>query len=153
MPLHVPRSPELNWLFQNAETAPHVTSVCTGAFALAKAALLDGHRATAHWNATAELRKRFSKSSSRTTLFINDGHVWTSTGVMASVDLAFALVEQDLGREITFEIARILCVAVQRPGGQSWLSSNISMASIIRVVSNRPSAGRGHWLSNVWLLT
>ncbi|MEY8099330.1 hypothetical protein AB9F29_18195 [Falsihalocynthiibacter sp. S25ZX9] len=82
----------------------------------------------AHWNAIAELRKRFPKIEVEDdVLFVKDGSVWTSTGVIACVDLALALIEKDLGREITFEIARILCVVLKRPGGQPQTSQTLEV--------------------------
>lgn len=98
-------------------------SVCTGAFALAAAGLLDGRRATTHWRHTATLtRLHPSVDVAPDALFVRDGRIHTSAGVSAGLDLALALVEADHGPDLAREVARDLVVFLQRPGGQSQFS-------------------------------
>jgi transcriptional regulator GlxA family with amidase domain len=106
-----------------------VCSVCTGAFLLARAGLLEGRRATTHWSGCDELRRRYPETVvDGQPIFVRDGDVWTSAGVTAGMDLALALVEDDLGPEVAREIARWLVVFLQRPGGQSQFSSHVTGA-------------------------
>jgi transcriptional regulator GlxA family with amidase domain len=100
-----------------------VASVCTGAFVLAAAGLLDGRRATTHWaycDALAAAAPRVQVE--RDPIFVRDGALWTSAGVTAGIDLALALVEADLGRELAQLVARHLVMFVRRAGGQSQFS-------------------------------
>ncbi|HEY1919788.1 MAG TPA: GlxA family transcriptional regulator [Streptosporangiaceae bacterium] len=109
-----------------AGTARRVASVCTGAFILAAAGILDGRRATTHWRHTHELATRYPRVTVEPdAIFIQDGSVTTSAGVSAGIDLALSLVEQDLGVECAREVARDLVVFMQRPGGQSQFSTRI----------------------------
>ena len=102
-------------------------SVCTGAFALAHAGLLDGRRATTHWGWCDLLQERFPQAEvERDPIFVRDGSVVTSAGVTAGIDMALALVEEDLGPEVAREVARVLVVFVQRPGGQSQFSAQMA---------------------------
>ena len=115
------------WIERAAARARRVASVCNGAFLLAEAGLLDGRRATTHWAAGEELRRRYPSVAVDTDpIFIRDGHVYTSAGVTAGMDLALALVEEDLGRETALEVARWLVLFVKRPGGQSQFSAQLS---------------------------
>ncbi|MEW1655856.1 DJ-1/PfpI family protein [Streptomyces sp. NPDC093707] len=100
-----------------------VASVCAGAFALAGAGLLDGRRATTHWRHTATLAARHpTLSVDPDAIYVRDGHLFTSAGVSAGIDLALALVEADEGPGLAREVARDLVVFMQRPGGQSQFS-------------------------------
>ncbi len=104
-----------------------MASVCTGAFLLARAGLLDGRRATTHWSRCEDLARRFpAVRVERDPIFVRDGNVFTSAGVTAGMDLALDLVEQDLGRERALQVARWLVMFVHRPGGQSQFSAQIS---------------------------
>ena len=105
-----------------------VCSVCTGAFLLAEAGLLDGRRATTHWAAATALADALPgrRRSSRDPIFVRDGDVYTSAGVTAGMDLALALVEEDLGRDAALEVARWLVLFLQRPGGQSQFSAQLA---------------------------
>ena len=104
-----------------------VASVCTGAFLLARARLLDGRRATTHWAWCDALRRAFpAVQVLDDPIFVNDGHVWTSAGVTAGMDLALALVEEDHGPRLALEIARQLVLFVKRPGGQSQFSAQLA---------------------------
>jgi transcriptional regulator GlxA family with amidase domain len=101
--------------------------VCTGAFLLAKAGLLDGRRATTHWASCAELARRYPDTRVEPDpIFVRDGNVFTSAGVTAGMDLTLALVEDDLGREVALEAARWLVVFLKRPGGQAQFSAQLA---------------------------
>ena len=103
--------------------ARRVVSVCTGTFALAAAGQLDGKRAATHWRHAGALRQQFpAVSVDPDALFVRDGKVFTSAGIAAGMDLALALVEDDLGAEIARTAAKVLVVFLQRPGGQSQFS-------------------------------
>ena len=101
-----------------------MTSVCTGAFILAEAGVLDGRRATTHWSSLDALAHRYPATTvERDPIYVRDGDVWTSAGVTAGMDLALALVEDDHGRDVALQTARRLVMYVQRPGGQSQFSA------------------------------
>jgi transcriptional regulator GlxA family with amidase domain len=118
----------LKWLCTRMTKARRVASVCTGAFLLAATGALDGRRAATHWSHGAELARRFPKVRVEPDpIFINDGAFWTSAGVTAGIDLALALVEQDLGRTFALAVARHLVVFLKRPGGQSQFSATLSL--------------------------
>jgi len=103
-----------------------VTSVCTGAFVLAEAGLLDGRRATTHWASTDALARRHPAIEvDPRPIFVRDGHVWTSAGVTAGMDLALALVADDHGAEAARSVARWLVLYLQRPGGQAQFSAHL----------------------------
>ncbi|MDB6141419.1 MAG: AraC family transcriptional regulator [Pseudomonas sp.] len=108
------------------DAGPHtrrVSAVCTGAFMLAEAGLLDGRRATTHWFHAQALQKQYPNVTVEDDrIFIVDGPIWTSAGASAGVDLALALVEKDLGGEVARSVARKLVVYHRRAGGQSQFS-------------------------------
>jgi transcriptional regulator GlxA family with amidase domain len=107
-----------------AGRARRTTSVCTGAFLLAEAGLLDGRRATTHWDSCALLQERYpAVRVEPDPIFVRDGDVLTSAGVTAGMDLALALVEEDHGAEVALATARRLVMYVQRPGGQAQFSA------------------------------
>jgi transcriptional regulator GlxA family with amidase domain len=115
------------WLQEAASRSRRVTSVCTGAFLLARAGLLDGRRATTHWASCAELARRHPEVVVEPDpIFVRDGNVTTSAGVTAGMDLALALVEEDLGRERALEVARWLVLFLKRPGGQAQFSAQLA---------------------------
>lgn len=115
------------WLRERAPRVRRVMSVCTGAYLLAQAGLLDGRRATTHWEACAYLASRFPRVSvDPTAIFVRDGPVSTSAGVTAGIDLAIALVEDDFGPAVAHEIARLLVVYLRRPGHQAQFSVQLS---------------------------
>jgi transcriptional regulator GlxA family with amidase domain len=117
----------IDWLRRAAARSRRITSVCTGAFLLARAGLLDGLRATTHWAACAKLARRYPTIEVEPDpIFVASGNVYTSAGVTAGMDLALALVEQDLGREVSLEVARWLVLFVRRPGGQAQFSAHLS---------------------------
>jgi transcriptional regulator GlxA family with amidase domain len=109
-----------------AARARRTASVCTGAFVLAEAGLLDGRRATTHWSACALLAERYPKLRvDPDPIFVRDGRIWTSAGVTAGMDLALALVEQDHGRDVALGVARELVLFLKRPGGQAQFSAQL----------------------------
>jgi transcriptional regulator GlxA family with amidase domain len=119
--------PAVAWLRRAAPRARRVTSVCTGAFALAQAGLLDGRRATTHWAWCAALAASHpAVDVDPDPIWVRDGDVWTSAGVTAGMDLALALVEEDLGGALALEVARHLVVFLKRPGGQAQFSAGLA---------------------------
>jgi transcriptional regulator GlxA family with amidase domain len=117
----------IEWIAHRASTARRTASVCTGAFLLARAGLLDGRRATTHWFAAAELARRYpTVEVDADPIFLRDGRIWTSAGVTAGMDLALALVEEDLDREAALTIARYLVLFLRRPGNQSQFSATLA---------------------------
>lgn len=105
-----------------------VASVCVGAFILAAAGLLDGRRATTHWRYAADLQTRHPRVRvDGDRIFIRDGAVWTSAGISAGIDLALALIEEDLGRDVAASVARHLVVSHRRAGGQLQYSSSLQL--------------------------
>jgi len=113
----------VDWVRRRAERARRVASVCTGAFLLAASNVLDGRRAATHWSVCAELARRFPAVRVESDpIFVRDGSVWTSAGVTAGIDLALALIEDDLGPSAALKIARMLVVYTRRSGGQRQYS-------------------------------
>lgn len=116
------------WVQCAAPAARRVTSVCSGAYFLAEAGLLDGRRATTHWGRTDHFQRRYPKVKlDADRIYIRDGEVWTSAGITAGIDLALALVEDDLGADIARRVAQQLVVHQRRPGGQSQFSALIDL--------------------------
>jgi transcriptional regulator GlxA family with amidase domain len=133
----------VDWIRSAARRSRRVTSVCTGAFLLAKAGLLDGRRATTHWASCALLADRFPEVEvDADPIFVRDGNVTTSAGVTSGMDLALALVEEDLGREVALETARWLVVFVKRPGGQAQFSAQLEA----QMADRRPLRELQEWL-------
>ena len=118
----------VDWVRERATQARRVASVCTGAFMLAAAGVLDGRRAATHWKYCAKLAQRFPAVRVESDpIFVCDGSVWTSAGVTAGIDLALALVEEDLGRSMALAVARYLVVFLKRPGGQAQFSAALAL--------------------------
>ena len=110
-----------------ASKARRVASVCTGAFVLAEAGLLDGRRVTTHWARCRRLAREYPNLEvDADPIFVRDGDVYTSAGVTAGIDLCLALVEEDHGRDLALAVARQLVVFLKRPGGQAQFSSHLS---------------------------
>lgn len=117
----------LGWIRRQAPRARRVASVCTGAFVLAEAGLLDGRRVTTHWQACALLQRRYPRLHVEADrIWVRDGNVWTSAGVTAGMDLALTLVEEDLGRDVALAVAQRLVLYLKRPGGQSQFSAQLA---------------------------
>jgi transcriptional regulator GlxA family with amidase domain len=113
----------LDWVAAAATTADRVASVCCGAFILAEAGLLDGRRVTTHWREADRLAREYpAVIVDRDPIFVRDGRIWTSAGVAAGMDLALALVEEDLGPQTALDVARELVLFLRRPGSQSQFS-------------------------------
>jgi transcriptional regulator GlxA family with amidase domain len=111
------------WLSRAAPGARRIVSVCSGAFALAAAGLLDGREATTHWSALDLLQQlRPNVAVRRDRIYVRDGRVWTSAGVVTSIELALALVEDDLGHDVAMAIARTLALPMLRGGEQPQVS-------------------------------
>jgi len=118
----------VDWVRERASQARRIASVCTGAFLLAAAGLLDGRRAATHWMYCARFAQRFpTVHVEPDPIFVRDGPVWTSAGVTAGIDLALALVEEDLGRSVALAVARYLVVFLKRPGGQAQFSAALAL--------------------------
>ena len=117
----------IRWLRSAAPRARRVASVCTGSFLLARAGLLDGRRATTHWASCDELARRYPDVDvQRSPIFVADGDVYTSAGVTAGIDLALALVEDDLGAAVARDAARWLVLFLRRPGDQAQFTARPS---------------------------
>jgi transcriptional regulator GlxA family with amidase domain len=118
----------VDWVRQRTRQARRIASICTGAFLLAASGVLDGRRAATHWLHSAELARRFPAVNVESDpIFVRDGSVWTSAGVTAGIDLALALVEEDLGRKLALSVARYLVMFLKRPGGQAQFSEALSL--------------------------
>ncbi|WP_393075465.1 GlxA family transcriptional regulator [Streptomyces sp. LN704] len=116
-----------DWLRVHGPRADRLVSVCTGALLLAQAALLDGRRATTHWAYCDELaRDHPAVQVDPDPIYVRDGRVSTSAGVTSGIDLALALVEEDLGRETALTVARHLVVFLRRPGNQAQFSAQLA---------------------------
>ncbi|PPF77633.1 AraC family transcriptional regulator [Subtercola sp. Z020] len=128
-----------------AQRSRRVTSICSGAFALAAVGLLDGREATTHWKFAARLAASYPNVVVRPdSIFVRDGDIATSAGVAAGIDLALALVEEDHGAAVARSIAQLLLVYMQRPGGQSQFSASLRATpprtSVARAVADYVSA-------------
>jgi transcriptional regulator GlxA family with amidase domain len=123
------RDKELSaWLRKKASEVRRLGAVCVGSFLLAEAGLLNGRRATSHWKFGREFALRYpSVRVEHEPLWVNDGNIYTSAGISASIDLALAWVEQDCGAGVAHEAARELVLFLRRPGGQPQVS--VSLAS------------------------
>jgi transcriptional regulator GlxA family with amidase domain len=117
----------LNWLREQSTKVRRLGSVCTGALVLADAGLLNGRLATTHWNWCNELvQKHPSVKVDPDPIYIRDKNIYTSAGVTAGIDLALALVEEDLGASVALQIARMMVVFLRRSGGQSQFSATLA---------------------------
>jgi transcriptional regulator GlxA family with amidase domain len=117
----------IEWVSARAAEAKRTCSVCTGAFLLAAAGLLNGRRATTHWRWAETLQTQYPEVSVEADpIFLRDGSIWTSAGVSAGIDLALALVEEDLGHGIALRVARRLVVFLKRPGSQTQFSAALA---------------------------
>ncbi|MDR5799344.1 GlxA family transcriptional regulator [Caballeronia sp. LP006] len=111
-----------------ARASRRIASICSGAFVLAEAGLLDGRRATMHWAHAPEFRARFPDvTTDEDRIFINDGPVWTSAGMTAGIDLILALIDNDLGPDAAKLVARLLVMHQRRLGGQKQHSALLEM--------------------------
>ncbi len=146
------RDPDPRLIAWLREHAPHVSrtvSVCTGAFLLARAGLLDGRRATTHWAFCDTLARKYPDVAvDADPVYVRDGPVATSAGVTAGIDLALALVEEDHGRDLALEIARALVVFLRRPANQAQFSTQLAaqtarsepLSEVQRWIAEHPGA-------------
>jgi transcriptional regulator GlxA family with amidase domain len=124
----------VRWLRAHASRTRRVVSVCSGAFLLAEAGLLAGRRATTHWRYCGTLARRYPDVRVEPEpIFVRDGPIATSAGVTAGIDLALALVEEDLGRDVALAIARHLVMFLRRPANQAQFSAQLAVQ-----VASRP---------------
>jgi transcriptional regulator GlxA family with amidase domain len=121
----------VHWIRTRGADTRRLCSVCTGAFLLAATGLLDGLRATTHWQWAARLQAMHpSIKVDADPIFIREGRIWTSAGVTAGIDLALALIEQDLGHRLAIDVARNLVMFIKRPGSQSQFSVPLLAQSV-----------------------
>jgi len=121
----------LDWLRDMYPGVRRMASVCSGSFILAAAGLLKGRRATTHWNAVSAMKRYFPGTAvEEDALFVKDGKIYTSAGVTAGMDLALAMVEDDLGHDCALWVARALVLFLKRPGGQSQFSSHLAAQTV-----------------------
>lgn len=118
----------LDWLRQAAGTARRLAWVCTGAFLLAEAGLLDGRRATTHWRHAGRLAAAYPRVRVEPDrIYIDDDALWTSAGVTAGMDMALAMIADDLGRRPALELAKSKVMYMHRPGGQAQFSAELTL--------------------------
>jgi transcriptional regulator GlxA family with amidase domain len=138
-----------NWVQEKAPATRRVASVCTGAFVLAASGLLDSRRATTHWHSCQRLQQMCPAALiENDVIYTVDPPIYTSAGVTAGIDLALALVEEDLGRAIAADVARELVVFVRRPGSQAQLSAGLEaqanasnrLADLVTWIIDHPDA-------------
>jgi transcriptional regulator GlxA family with amidase domain len=133
----------LDWLKDQSQKSRRFGSICTGALILAAAGLLDGRRAATHWNWCSELARDYPKVTVEADpIYVRDGNCYTSAGVTAGIDLSFALVEEDLGRSVALQVARMMVVFLVRQGGQSQFSATLAA----QTCENRRLADLLAWL-------
>lgn len=127
MPLPREQAELVAWLRRHHERIPRLVSICTGAFVLAKAGILDGRRATTHWLFLEELAARYpAVQVVDEGIYVEDRGVWTSAGITAGIDLALALVESDHGQKTAMEVAKRLVLFLRRSGHQAQFSSTLA---------------------------
>jgi transcriptional regulator GlxA family with amidase domain len=131
------------WLKEIGGRTRRLVSVCTGAFLLAKAGLLNGRRVTTHWMDVDRMAREYPEVTVEPdAIYVRDGSIATSAGITAGIDLALALVEEDYGRKLALAIARRLVLYLKRPGGQSQFSSRLRS----QMVASGPLAPLLAWL-------
>lgn len=114
------------WIRRHHRKIPILVSICTGAFVLAAAGVLDGRRATTHWEFLSVLRERFpSIQVIDEGIYVRDGGVWTSAGLTAGIDLALALVEEDHGHQLAMAVAKRMVLFLRRSGNQAQFSASL----------------------------
>ena len=133
----------LKWLRKQAGTSRRVGSVCVGAFLLAEAGLLDGRRATTHWAFASRMASEFpAVKVDPEPIWVKDGHLYTSAGATSGIDLSLALLEEDHGRKVALEVARMLVVFLCRPGNQAQFSVSLQE----QTTENRPLRDLQVWM-------
>lgn len=133
----------VQWLRRLAPRLRRIGSICTGAFLLARCGLLNGRQATTHWKYCEQLAHRYPKIRiDPDPIFVRDGNVYTSAGVTAGMDMALALVEEDVGSTVALQVARELVLYLRRPGGQS----QFSVALNSQTCDQQPIRDLGAWV-------
>lgn len=123
----------VDWVLRASRRARRTASICTGSYLLAAAGLLDDSRATTHWARCEDLAQRYPRVHvDPDPVFIREDNIWTSAGISAGIDLALALVEDDLGPAVALAVARELVVFLKRPGGQAQFSGALSAQQAAR---------------------
>lgn len=123
----VEQSEIVEWARHVALRVDRFAALCSGAFFLAAAGLLDGKRATTHWRMASAMQRGYPNIQvDIDSIFIREGNLWTSAGVSASVDLALSFVESDFGHDLALQVAQDLVIFLKRPGGQSQFSANLT---------------------------
>lgn len=118
----------ISWVQRQSAAARRTASICSGAYVLAQAGLLDGKRATTHWARSVDFARRYPKVKVEADrIYIRDGAIWTSAGITAGIDMSLALIAEDLGEDVARSVAQQLVVYHRRPGGQSQFSALIEM--------------------------
>jgi len=118
----------MKWIARATRSAERIASVCSGAFFLGELGLLDDRRVTTHWSALSILQQRYPNANvASDILYVEDGNLWTSAGVLSGVDMALAMVTQDVSATVALKIARNLVVYLFRDGGQSQFSAPIDL--------------------------
>jgi transcriptional regulator GlxA family with amidase domain len=121
----------IGWIAKAARQSRRVASICTGAFLLAEAGLLNGRQAVTHWNFCDRLAREYPEVVVRPEpIYLRDGSIYTSAGITAGIDLSLALVEEDHGHETALKIARFLVMFLVRPGGQAQYSHMLSHQAV-----------------------
>jgi transcriptional regulator GlxA family with amidase domain len=135
--------PLIAWIRERGAGVRRLVSVCTGAFLLAQAGMLDGRRATTHWMDAEQLAREYPEVRVEPdAIFVRDGFVATSAGVTAGIDLALSLVEEDFGKALALSVARRLVMYLKRPGGQTQFSTKLRG----QMVAGAPLTGALAWL-------
>jgi transcriptional regulator GlxA family with amidase domain len=133
----------VSWIAKTARQSRRVASICTGAFLLAEAGLLNGKQAVTHWSFCDRLAREYPSVIVRPEpIYLRDGPIYTSAGITAGIDLSLALVEEDHGHETALKIARFLVMFLVRPGGQSQYSHMLSH----QAVTSRPLRELQVWM-------
>jgi len=121
----------VSWIAETGGRARRVASICTGAFLLAAAGLLDGKQVATHWNFCDRLAKEFPNLHVRPEpIYLRDGAIYTSAGITAGIDLCLAMVEEDHGHQVALNVARFLVMFLVRPGGQAQFSHMLSRQAV-----------------------
>lgn len=133
----------IDWVRVMEKKVRRLCSICTGSFVLAQAGLLNGKRATTHWIAAREMQTTFPEITvDCDALYIREGHLATSAGITSGIDLALALVEEDYGKQLSLEVARMLVMYLKRPGGQSQFSVHLRQ----QIAEEHPLAAILKWI-------
>jgi len=135
----------LRWIRRQSSMVRRLASICTGAFFLAEAGLLQGRRATTHWGYCDDFARQFpGVKVEPDTIFVREGSLYTSAGVTAGMDLALALVEEDFGRDVALAAARELVMFLKRPGGQAQFSAQLS----VQLAEHEPLRELQAWIAD-----